>query len=253
MSMLDNQQRLIKVMAGDCSIDFALFEIDPKINYVEKIKIQSKESRISATYHLQTDEIYDYKAIKDNCINNFNYILNIISFELNASIGTTIQTDEIFISSTPIDSSQSTTIVVPVINDSYREISSKEVYHACVKNITQQEKIIFSLYRSANETTDNIARFIILYSILTFIFEDQQNIEKAICKLSNHKQQYDRIKFKGTLKERSETTTLFTYLRNEINHYNGTDSYDQTICVINETVHEFQNIVRKAINSNKSS
>lgn len=106
----------------------------------------------------------------------------------------------------------------------------------------------FSLYRLATQSSDEIAKFILLYSILAQLEGPYQNkIDKYIKRKESNIRSYRSEKPKKKGKKETKKETAYTFYRNKIAHMSSSSS----IIDIREEVYEleknFEKIVKDAI------
>lgn len=110
-----------------------------------------------------------------------------------------------------------------------------EVQDYIIKTINPQHKSYINLYRYAIGADDPVVQFLNLYTILYLIYENQKDIDRQIISLDPNTPQSIRPKS-------SKPETIYTKLRNELNHRADRDPEETKVEIMNNQV-SFKKIV----------
>lgn len=124
----------------------------------------------------------------------------------------------------------------------YGEESTRQLLDVLEKGTIKGEKEYYPMYRSAVATDDAIARYMLLYMILLYIFDDSQNkVDKFI------RTQDSGVEYKDKPKGFNGKETVYTRLRNQIGHRRKDTSIEDTRTEMNRHVQGLERLVKVAI------
>ncbi|ODP30247.1 hypothetical protein PTI45_00317 [Paenibacillus nuruki] len=175
----------------------------------------------------------DVVDIGDRVVDEF---LNYLSYTMKIGFSKSISTYNNFEENLSINNSMivKLKIACPLNQDTIDET---------LKNIAEKplNVIFLEMYKSALNNNDDVARFMMLYSVLDFVISGTG--QSRICKFAQQNS-YPRS-YRNTVKKRNEC--IFTYLRNKIGHTDDTVDFEDTKREMRNNVSKLADLLKKAI------
>lgn len=214
-------------------------EVELNAKYIRKLVLNTEDERkLLIVVYLKN--VVDEKTILNKIKQDLNKIIDKISYNFNLCMG-----EPCFLESNINQKKAgaryvSCTMDIP-LNPKIEEI--EKLKKDLNKNINKDH--LLSLYRGIMQCTDNVAKYMLLYSILAELKGPYQNNVDNFIRLQD-----PTVEEKNSTKDPSKKETIYTYYRNQIGHTNENSDITKNRSFIDMNIENFMNIVKKAIEEN---